>query len=458
MRRRLFGTDGVRGILNESLDPILVHKLAMSICTVIGEGSRIIVGRDVRLGGDILELALASGLLNSGCKPVLAGLVPTPALQLYVAKKGGFDGGLMITASHNPPQYNGVKLTLNDGIEAPREIEEQIENVFFEEKYKRIDWKNARSGVTRIYDVNDFYVEEVVKVVDQEKIRKNPLKVVIDAANSVGALTLPEIVRKLGGKPIVLNGNLDPFMSGREPEPTAESLRDASNIVKSLQADVGIGVDGDADRSIIIDEKGNIQWGDRTALIIAPFLREKHPDLPARIYTGISTSSFIEPLLRTYGINIVWLRVGSPVISRALKREGGLLGFEENGGIMYPNHHPVRDSGVAIALIMELIASSNKKLSDLYSIYPKTTIIKTKVPKENLDLEKMYRLVSDFFKKHNLIYIDGIKIVMDDSWILVRPSGTEPVVRIMIESLSREKAEELLTIIKDLIEESRVSN
>ncbi|MCC6052547.1 MAG: hypothetical protein LM585_04855, partial [Fervidicoccaceae archaeon] len=161
MSRRLFGTDGVRGILNESIDPVMAMKLSMSVCTVIGEGSNILIGRDVRLGGEILELAVAAGLLNSGCRPYIAGLTPTPALQLYISRSGGFEAGLMITASHNPPEYNGIKLIMSDGIEAPREVEEEVEEVFFDEKYKKVSWNKASTSTRSVSGVNEFYVNEV---------------------------------------------------------------------------------------------------------------------------------------------------------------------------------------------------------------------------------------------------------------------------------------------------------
>lgn len=454
--RRLFGTDGVRGILNETMDPVDVLRLSMSICTVLGEGSWILIGRDLRLGGEILELAVSAGLLNSGCRPVLAGLTPTPALQLYIARSGGFDAGLMITASHNPPQYNGVKLIMRDGIEAPREVEEEVEKVYFEERFRRISWREANVSVKRLEEVNSFYINEIVKLIDVGSVKRREPKVVIDAANSVGALTLPQIARRAGARPFVLNGDLDPYMSGRDPEPTPESLRDASLTVVNLRADLGIGVDGDADRAIVIDERGEAYWGDRTALVLAPFLREKHPELPPRVFTGVSTSSFIEGLLTDLGITVEWLKVGSPIISRALSSRGGLMGFEENGGLMYPVHQPVRDSGAVLALLLELLAVRKGSLSELYSLYPRTFSVKTKVPSHGIDLDRMYELLSSHFARFRQIRIDGIKIVTEDSWLLVRPSGTEPVVRIMAESLTKERAEELVNLARSLIEEARI--
>jgi len=456
MPKRLFGTDGVRGVLNESLDAALALKLSMSICTAVGEGSRVVIGRDVRAGGEILELALASGLLSSGCRPVLAGLTPTPALQLYIAKRGGFDAGLMVTASHNPPEYNGIKLIMSDGIEAPREVEEEVERIFYEGSARRVSWREAAVGAERVSDVNEFYVREVCELVDSERIRAKGLKVVIDAANSVGALTLPEIARRLGARPLVLNGNLDPYMSGREPEPTPASLRDASALVRSTGADLGVGVDGDADRSIFIDDGGEVHWGDRTAVVLAPYLKDAHPELPPRVFTGVSSSSFIEPLLRDKGIEVVWTKVGSPVIGRTLAREGGLLGFEENGGIMYPAHLPVRDSGAALALMLELLSTSGKRASELYSVYPRTYAIKTKIPSSGIDLERLYGLLLESFAGYRPVRIDGLKLVGNDAWVLVRPSGTEPVIRIMVESTKAEVAEELLAKVKNIAERATI--
>lgn len=428
----------------------------MSICTVMGEGSKVLVGRDIRLGGEIIEHLIVAGLLNSGCRPVMAGLTPTPALQLYIAKRGGFDAGLMVTASHNPPQYNGVKLIMGDGVEASREVEERVEEVFYEERFRYVTWREADISATRINDVNSFYVSETAKLVDIEKIRKRQPRVVIDAANNVGVLTLPEIAKRVGAKPLVINGNLDPHMSGREPEPTPESLREASIVVTEMKADIGIGTDGDADRAIVIDERGEAHWGDRTAVVLAPFLKEKHPELPSRVFTGVSSSSFVEDILKEHRISVVWLKVGSPIISRTLIAEGGLMGFEENGGIMYPVHHPVRDSGAALVLLLELLATKGMPISALYSSYPKTYTIKTKVPSLGVNFEKMYRAISSHFSGYRQIDLDGIKIVAEDHWALIRPSGTEPVVRIMVESTDEEKARELLRVIKQLIEDARL--
>ncbi len=449
---RIFGTDGVRGIVNKDLTPELALRLGASICTVFGEKSEFLVGRDVRLGGDYILKAVLAGLEAAGCIAYNAGLVTTPALQYYIRNTSLFDGGVMVTASHNPPMYNGIKVIASDGIEIPRNMEREIEGIFFAEKYNRMSWRDSDVSTIDFQGVNEYYIKGVTSLVDDEVIRRRHLKVVFDGANSVGNLVIPQIIRRLGGKPISINGHLDSYFPGREPEPTPDTLKETSAIIRSIQADFGVAVDGDADRAILIDDTGDVKWGDRTTVVLAPYLKNKHPDLPPRIYTGVSSSYLIEDLLAEHGLTVVWMKVGSVGISRRLVKEGGLFGFEENGGFMYPVHQPVRDAGITTALFMELLAVEGKKASELYKIYPQTYTIKTKVPMDREKAVKAIENVKQAYGNNKYIDIDGIKVLLDNGWFLVRPSGTEPVLRIMIETTDKESAERVYKEIMDIIE------
>ncbi|MCI4395986.1 MAG: phosphoglucosamine mutase [Thermoprotei archaeon] len=450
---RLFGTDGVRVDLNKSLDPAFFSSLSSSICESFGENALFLIGRDIRFGGDIILHAVLSGLLSSGCRAYYAGLVTTPALQYNVKMDGGFDGGIMITASHNPPNYNGIKVIDSDGIEIPRSKEEEIEQLFFSSKVKRFKSSSIEFDVPKYYGAIERYVDAVVSQVDDELTRSRGLTVLLDAANSVGSIALPQIIRRLGGKVISLNGHLDPSFPGREPEPTPETLKLTSKIIGHAGADFGIAVDGDADRSIFIDELGTVQWGDRTATVLAPFIKQKHPELPPRVYTGISSSSFMEEILKQKGISVIWMKVGSVDISRRLKAEGGLMGFEENGGIMYPPHHYVRDAGMAVALMMELLSMERAKASELYSVYPRTYSIKTKYPLESREKGlEIYEKVKAKFSGARIIDIDGVKVMLEDAWFLIRMSGTEPVIRVMIESKKEGQEKDILMEVERLLQ------
>ncbi|MCD6488539.1 MAG: phosphoglucosamine mutase [Desulfurococcales archaeon] len=449
---RLFGTDGVRGVVNKELDPEMVLRLAQAIGSFFDEGSRILVGRDSRVGGEMIKSLVIGGLISTGVKIYDAGLTPTPALQ-YVIAHEGFDGGVMITASHNPPEYNGIKVIDSDGIEVPREKEEVIEEYFFEKKFRRVPWRSLVHEATPYPYVNDIYVKAVLSHADKELIRSRGFKVVVDAANSVGALTSPRIARELGVKVISINASIDPLFPGRLPEPTVETLSETAKIVSNISADFGIAHDGDADRAIVIDDKGRVQWGDRTATILARYLADKHSDLPRRVFTAVSSSIIIEDVLKPMGIEVVWLKVGSIGISRALASQGGICGFEENGGFMYPLHHPVRDGGITLVLLLQMLAEYKCELSELFDELPQYYALKTKIPMPREVALTVVERVKEYFKNYRQVTIDGVKVIGRDFWILVRPSGTEPLLRIMIEAKDVEKANELLGIVKNLVKE-----
>jgi len=448
---KLFGTDGVRGVVNEELGPDLALRLGMAIGTFFGEGSRILVGRDVRAGGEMLKSAVIAGLLSAGAVVYDGGSAPTPALQ-YAVKSEGFDGAVVITASHNPAKYNGIKVIESDGIEASRDSERVIEEILFEQRFSRASWASLIHSVKPYPDVNELYVKAVVDRVDKELIKSKGFKVVIDPANSVASLVSPRIARELGAKVYTINGNLDPMFPGREPEPTPETLRETSRVVVSLGADFGVGHDGDGDRAIFIDDRGRTIWGDRSAVILAKYLLERDPSSPRKVYTAVSSSTIIEDYLKDYGVEVVWLKVGAIDIARSMQKSGdALCGFEENGGFMYPPHQYVRDGGIALALMLELLAKLGKKLSELYDDLPRMYTIKTKLPMPRDKAVKAVEQVKEAFKEYRQITIDGVKVLGRDFWLLVRPSGTEPILRIMLEARTEDKARELLDDVLKLV-------
>ncbi len=452
---KLFGTDGVRGIVNENMTPELAMKVAQAACTWLG-GGKVLIGKDVRYGGDMLVNAVSAGLMSCGCEPYFAGLTPTPALQ-YAVPRLGYDMGIMITASHNPPPYNGVKVIGANGVELPREAEREIEEILFEERFRRVPYNQVK-GWKEEKRMLDLYVNGIVKEVDAERIRKANFKVVVDAANSVGALTTPRVLRSLGVKVLCVNCNLDPSFPGREPEPTPYSLKETSEIVRAVGADLLVAHDADADRAMIGDEKGEVYWGDRSGSLLTHHLSEKYPQLPKRTYTGVSSSHFVvEGYLRPLGIEVRWTPVGSVVISHTLIKEGGLSGFEENGGFMNPVHHPVRDGAMTAALFLEMMATEGKKASELFLRLPKAYAKKGKVPRPpKVDYEKLYEALASKYPSCQKWTIDGLKVVCEDFWFLVRPSGTEPVMRIMVETKDPKELEriyaEVESVVKQLLE------
>jgi len=447
---RLFGTDGVRGVLNVEMTPQLALRLGSAIGTYLGAGSQVLVGRDARSGGEMLVSALAAGLMSMGVRVWNAGMLPTPALQ-YAVRELGYDGGVMVTASHNPPEYNGIKVIAADGIEVPRSVEAEIEAIFFENRVKPVDWRGLAEGVRREEKALEKYVDGVVSIVDRDRIASCNYSVLVDPANSVGALAAPLVLRRLGVKTYTLNGHIDPGFPGREPEPTTNSLMPSARVAVALGVNLGVGFDGDADRAIFIDEKGRIHWGDRSGALLAAYLAEKHRDYPRRIYTGVSSSMLVEEYLKPRGVQVVWMKVGSVDISRRLVEEKGLCGFEENGGFMNPAHQPVRDGSATLALMLELMSEEHLPASALFDQLPRYYPVKTKIPMSREKALEALERVREAYKGERMITIDGVKIIGEDYWVLVRPSGTEPVLRIMAEAKSREKVERIVEEVKKIV-------
>ncbi len=440
--RKLFGTNGIRGLVNIELTPEMAIKVGCAIGTFFGR-KNLLLGYDARTSGPMLAKAVISGLTSTGCNVFFAGMAPTPSLQ-FAVKNHKLDGGVIITASHNPPEYNGIKVIWNDGIETSHEQEVEIENIYFDNKISFADWDKL--GLKReLPGINDEYVQAIKKHVNLKKIAEKHFHVVVDAANSVGGLTAPPLLRELGCKITTINANIDGTFPGRLPEPRPESLTDLSSTVKAIGADMGVAFDGDADRSIFTDENGTIYWGDKTfAVVIKQFLI-KNPG--AKIVTPVSSSTLIKDTVQAYKGDLVWTKVGSVTVSQKMKEINAKLGGEENGGIFYGPHQAVRDGAMTTALLLNIMAETGQKLSKLVAEQPQYFIEKGKIECPDEKKEPLLKKLLEQVKGENINTLDGVKIWFNDnSAILIRPSGTEKVFRLYAEAKNQEKA---LNLIKD---------
>ena len=439
-QRRLFGTNGIRGVVNKELTPEMTIKIGSAIGTFF-KHAKLLVGYDARTSSPMLARAVIAGLNATGCDVLFAGIAPTPALQ-YAVKYHKIDGAVIITASHNPPEYNGIKVVWNDGIEISREQEIEVENIFFEEKVEYADWDKI-GKTSELTGIIDDYIEAIKQHVDVVEITKKHFHVVADAANSVGNLTAPRLLRELGCKVTTINGNIDGTFPGRPPEPRPENLKDLALTVKAVNADLGVAYDGDADRSIFVDEHGEIHWGDKTFALVEKYFLKENPG--EKIVTPISSSTLVKDIADAYNGKIVWTKVGSVTVSQTMKKLSAKLGGEENGGIFYGLHQSVRDGAMATALILDIMTKTGEKLSKLLGELPKYFIEKGKVecPEEikQKALEKLVKQVRSL----NINTIDGVKIWFENkSDILIRPSGTEPIYRLYAEAKTEEKAIQLV--------------
>jgi phosphomannomutase/phosphoglucomutase len=434
---RLFGTNGVRGIANSDMNIDLATNLGRAIGTFFGKGE-IALASDTRTSSDMLRNAVFAGLLSTGASVCDLGVLPSPALQ-YAVKNGGYDGGIIITASHNPPQFNGIKVIDPLGLELARVDEEQIEAHYFDKSFTTADWETL--GNTRLdAQWGNRYVDGIVSQLDVETIKKRGFKVVLDVANGASYETSPSIMAKLGVEAIVLNGEPDGTFPGHPSEPTYENLTGLSQAVKDNNADLGIAHDGDADRTVFFDEKGNFVPGDKSLALTAGFMLENKKGL---VVTPVSSSSLVEDIVEKAGGDILYSRVGAPIVARTMLQENAVFGGEENGGMIFPEHQYCRDAAMTAGKVLEIIARSGKRLSHLVSELPVYFTTKTKVNCPDEFKSKALEVMAGLITNGKVDRTDGLKIHGESEWVLIRPSGTESIIRVYAEAKSKERAETL---------------
>ena len=435
---KLFGTNGVRGVFAEDFTLEFVHDLILSISTYFKEGT-ILVGYDGRNSSNVISKLVCSTLNSAGINCDLAGLVPTPCLE-FATKTLGYNGGIMITASHNPPEYNGIKPVASDGVEISREDENMIEEIFFQKNWNH---NSSTFGSTKNDDrAIQTYLDGIKSQIDVSKIKSKNYKVVLDLGNGAQATTAIKLCEQLGCEVITINEEIDGVFPGRGPEPTPYNLGELSSAVVNNNADLGIAFDGDGDRSIFCDDTGMLLSGDRSALLLSDYLLKKNPN--SKVITCINSGNSIDELVTQTNSTVTRTKVGSVEVSRKMLTENALIGFEENGGFMFGKHNQVRDGGMTLALLLELLASSNKSISEELDNLPRSFTTKDKISCKKEDIDVIISKLSNEFP--NADTTDGIKIVFDKkNWIMVRPSGTEPIIRIYGESDSEKNLETLMT-------------
>lgn len=432
---KLFGTNGVRGVFGEDLTLDFISKITLSVASFFKKGP-ILVGYDGRESSVAISKIVTAALSSAGLDSAICGLVPTPCLQ-FATRQLGYNGGIMITASHNPPQYNGLKVIANDGIEISRESELQVEQFYFAKK-----WSTAKKfgSITKESNAISTYLSGIKKRVNVNKIRSQKLKIVLDLGNGAQAVTAPTLCKELGCETVLINEKIDSNFSGRGSEPTPQNLDKLSDMIIKSKADLGIAFDGDGDRSIFCDESGKILTGDRSALLLSKYIIKKQPK--SKIVTSVNSTSVIEKIAAESKSQVLRTRVGSVEVSRKMVEENAIIGFEENGGFMYGKHNQVRDGSMTMAILLDLLASSKNSLSQEMNALPPSFTTKGKIECSKDDFKKIVKILKTEPYKKDLT--DGIKLSLDDSsWIMVRLSGTEPISRIYAESSSQSKLDEI---------------
>ena len=435
---KYFGTNGIRGVFDEDFTLEFIHEMTLSVGTYFEKGP-ILIGYDGRESSPLICKIITSSLNSIGIDCNVAEIIPTPCLE-YAVKSLGYSGGIMITASHNPPQYNGIKPAGKDGVEISREDELLIENI-----YSKKNWlpRPEKWGITNEETkAIETYLDGILTHIDSNLIESKPFKVVLDLGNGAQAVTAPNFCKKLNSEVILVNETIDDQFSGRGSEPTPQNLSVLSKTVIENKADFGIAFDGDGDRSIFCDELGNILTGDRSALILIKHILTQNPN--SLVVTCLNSGTNTETLTEKYNSKVLRTKVGSVEVSRKMLSTNALIGFEENGGFMFGKHNQVRDGCMSLGLMLDFLSTTNNSLSQEISQLPPSFTTKDKIECSEENANKIISSLKDEFLNSDIS--DGIKITLDEkNWVMIRPSGTEPIIRIYAESTDQENLEALMT-------------
>jgi len=434
---KFFGTNGIRGVFSEDFTLEFVHDMTLALGTYFEKGP-ILIGYDGRESSPVICKIIASTLNSIGIDCNVAGIVPTPCLE-FAVKTLGYSGGIMITASHNPPQYNGIKPAASDGVEISRDDELIIEDIYSKKTWITNPEKWGVTGEeTRAIET---YLDGIMSQIDSKLIESKPFKVVLDLGNGAQIVSAPNFCETIKCETILVNETIDGMFPGRGSEPTPQNLSILSKTVVENKANFGIAFDGDGDRSIFCDELGNILTGDKSALILIQHILNKNPN--SLVVTCLNSGSNTELLAKKYNSKVIRTKVGSVEVSRKMVSTNALIGFEENGGFMFGKHNQVRDGCMSLALMLDFLATSDNSLSSEISKLPLSFTTKDKLKCSSDDAVKVISSLKEEFPNSDVS--DGIKIIIDSkSWVMIRPSGTEPIIRIYTESENEEKLEALM--------------
>ena len=435
---KLFGSSGVRGLANIDLTPTLACRVASAVATH-AKAKKAAVARDTRVSGSMLEDALVSGLVSIGTDVLLLGMVPTPVLA-YVAKALRADVGFMLTASHNPPQYNGIKVFNGDSLSYTDVDQDAVEKIVADGTFALADWRKL--GRATSVDAGQIYLDMITEAISLKK----QWKVVVDAGCGAAYNIAPQMLKALGCKVTALNSQPDGYFPARKSEPTAESLQNLAKTVKALNADIGIAFDGDGDRVAFIDNRGVFVSFDRSLAAYGAFVLKRNGG--GTIVTTIEASMCVDTMAQKYCGNVVRTKVGDIYVSEALKRDGGVFGGEPCGAWVHPQMHLCPDGPLSAAMFLAALEEEGKSVLEFIGEVPEYITERVNIACNN---EQKYKLVeqlcgvlkAQFPAYTDFSTVDGVRLALKTGWLLVRASGTEPLIRLTVEGESQMVAKDL---------------
>lgn len=441
MPTRWFGTNGIREVVGERFTAAFVTRAADAIGSLLPSGSNVVVGWDGRTSSPAYARIVGSSLVLAGLKVTEVGLLPTPAIQYNVPRVGG-DFGVVVTASHNPPEFNGLKCIASDGLEVDREVEERIEVAIENGAATPVDYSRV-GELTHDGAGARRYVDGILGQVDVARISAHRFSIVLDCGNGASVPTSPVLVRRLNCRAITLNAHVDGTFPGHLSEPTAANLIDLQKTVPAAGAELGVAHDGDADRAIFVEASGRYVGGEETLALFARDAVERAGG--GVVVVPVSAPQSVEDAVRPLGGTVVYTRIGSPTVTREMLARKAVFGGEDNGGLIFPAFQFARDGAMSLAAMLDLLARRETDLATLLQEIPRYSLVKEKVgcPVDLRD-QVTSKLVEEFSASaEKVVTIDGVKAYFPGGWVLLRPSGTEPLFRVFASSKDPERARSL---------------
>ncbi len=448
----MVSVSGIRGIVGDTLTPPVIMNYVISFIHLLGKPQgRILIGRDTRRSGESIEKVLTGTITAMGYDILNIGIATTPTV-LLLTRKMNCIGGIAITASHNSSEWNALKLCDEDGLFLKEERIRTIEKLMKSQDSVLNKWKKFdKIGLFLSEDnASLLHIDEVKKIIDQKLIKKKKFRVAIDPGGGTGAVIDRPFLEGLGCNVVAIYEKPESKFP-RKPEPIPENLSELCSLVKDEGADIGFAQDPDGDRLSVVSENG-VAVGEEYTLVLAgeAYLRRNKTDIAC----NLSTSMMIDDLGTRFGVNVKRTRIGEIYVTDKLLENNLHFGGEGNGGVIVTDVNPCRDSIVAMGLTLELLAKTDKKLSQIVDSFPSYVMKKEKLKISRLNRDKLYSSIFEKAKKQFYNYkineLDGIKIYNKFEWLHVRLSNTEPVLRIMAESESEERTDELIKIGKYL--------
>jgi phosphomannomutase / phosphoglucomutase len=435
---RLFGTNGIREVVGEKLTASFVTSVAGGIAALVPPGKPIVVGWDGRTSSPHLARLVSGTLALGGHRVIELGLLPTPAIQYNLLQLNA-QLGVILTASHNPPEFNGIKLIAEDGLEVTRDVEAEVEGHVARGQIRTVPFD--RVGEVRTDHLGaERYISGILKLVNAQRIGARNFHLILDCGNGASAVTSPTLLRRLNCRLVTLNAQVDGTFPGHLSEPTEAHLAELCGMVPASGAELGIAHDGDADRAVFVDAEGHFVPGEQILTLLAwDAVRANGGGV---VVTPVSGSQAIEDAVKPLGGEVVYTRVGSPVVTREMARRSAIFGGEENGGLVFPKFQLARDGAMTAAAVLDLLAREDASLAELLRRIPRYSLVKEKVPCSADLLTPVLEGLQAELETENrqLVTLDGLKVYYDGGWVLLRPSGTEPLIRVFAEAKSADTA------------------